>query len=54
MHALRQAASLTPKFSSIRSERSQPGVTPTAVTGRSSSSAVRTLTIRSTLAFTRS
>jgi hypothetical protein len=52
--ASRQVASVTPKFSSICSERSQPGVTPTAVTGWSLSSALRPVTMRSTLALTRS
>jgi hypothetical protein len=42
--ASRQFASVTPKFFSIFSERSQPGVTPTAVRGLFSSSAVRPLT----------
>jgi hypothetical protein len=49
-----QFSSLTPKFSSIFSERNQPGVTPTAVTGSVSSSAASPLTIRSTFALTRS
>ena len=52
--ASRQLASETPKFFSIRSERSQPGVTPTTAPGSFSSSAASPLTIRSTLALTRS
>ena len=52
--ASRQFSSVTPKFSSIFSDRSQPGVTPTTVIGLSSSSALRPMTIRSTFAFTRS
>jgi hypothetical protein len=44
--APRQVSSVTPKFSSMCSERGQPGVTPTAVTGWPVSSAARPITIR--------
>ena len=52
--ASRQFCSVTPKCSSIRSDRSQPGVTVTAVVAVPTSSAVRPMVIRSTVALTRS
>ena len=53
-NASRQLSSRTPKCSSIASDRIQPGVTASGVTGCSRSSCVRPTTIRCTHAFTKS
>ena len=52
--ASRQLASVTPRWSSIHSERRKPGVTATAVTPRSFSSCESAKAIRMTVVFTRS
>ena len=52
--ASRQFASVTPKWSSIHSERRKPGVTASAVMPRSFSSCESANAIRMTVVFTRS